>query len=142
MTPDPPIRFSYDAEAAIRTATYTGTVDDASLVQAYRDLIAQPGFDPLAHDLADLRGVERIEVTPVGLRDLGTLMAGDPAQPRSDAVAGLAIVATTPVAFGLARMFELLTQGHLPKDTRVFRDFDEAMRWLRARPRLGGAGTR
>lgn len=125
MTPAPPVRFSYDAEAAIRTATYTGTIDDASLVQAYRELVTQPGFDPLAHDLADLR-----------------LMAGDPARPRPDVVAGLAIVAATPVAFGLARMYELLTQDRLPKDTRVFRDFDEATRWLRTRPRLGGAGTR
>lgn len=142
MAPERPIRFTYDATSAIRTATYTGNVDDAALLQAYRELIEQPGLDLLAHDLADLRGLERFDVTPAGLSALGALMAGDPSRPRPTEVAGLAIVATAPVAFGLARMFELSTEQRLPKETRVFEDFDEAAGWLRSRPRLGGAGTR
>lgn len=141
MAQDEPIRFTYDAAAAIRTAAYTGVIDDAALLRAYRGLIAQPGFDPLAHDLADLRAVERADLTADGLRALGLLMAGDPSAPRPAAVAGLAIVATAPVAFGIARMFELSTEQRLPKETRVFEDLEEATAWLRSRPRLGGAGT-
>lgn len=141
MPQDQPIRFTYDAASATRTAIYTGVIDDAALLRAYRGLIAQPGFDPLAHDLADLRGVERADLTADGLRALGMLMAGDPSSPRPAAVSGLAIVATAPVAFGVARMFELSTEQRLPKETRVFEDLNEATAWLRSRPRLGGVGT-
>jgi hypothetical protein len=130
----PRILFTYDAKNRIRTATYAGTIDDACLLQAYRDLIQRPDFDPLAHDLADLRGIERIAVTTEGLRALGYLLSGGGTLTLPPTTSGLAIVTTGPSAFGIARMYELMTQSYLPKETRTFHGFDEAMEWLLTKP--------
>jgi len=46
----------------------------------------------------------------------------------------LAFVVTKDVSFGLGRMFSTLTE-HLPVETGVFRDIDEAEAWLR----IGGS---
>jgi hypothetical protein len=133
---DRPIEFSYDPASGIRTAIYRGAIDDAALLQAYRELIVRPDFVPQAHDLADLRGITGWNVTSDGLRQLGHLMSGGEKMPKPSAVAGLAIVADTPLAFGLARMYELITEAYLPKDTRVFQNGDEALAWLKERCRL------
>jgi hypothetical protein len=132
---DAPIQFSYDRGMGIRTATYRGVIDDASLLRAYRELIVQPDFDPSAHDLADLRGVQKINLTPEGMRELGLLLSGGGSKPRPAQVSALAIVANTPVSFGLSRMYELLTESYLPKETCVFSELEEAVAWLRGRPR-------
>jgi hypothetical protein len=132
---DTPIVFAYDSNG-IRIATYRGTVDDACLLEAYGELIVRPDFIRRAHDLVDLREVGRLEVSSEGLRRLGWLVSGGEKRQRPAEVAGLAIVASTPLSFGLARMFEALTEGYLPKDTQVFHEFDEAMSWLLSRPRL------
>lgn len=136
-----PIYFSYDASTGIRLATYRGTIDDKNLLEAYRELIVQPDFDPLAHDLADLRGVEHVELTPNGLNQLAIMLSGGGSLPRPSQVAGLAIVADTPVAYGIARMYEMMTESFLPKETRVFREFDDALSWLLSKPRLRWPGS-
>jgi hypothetical protein len=130
----PRILFTYDRKNRVRIATYTGIIDDACLLQAYEDLIQRADFDPFAHDLADLRGVERIDVTTEGLRALGHLLSGGGSLPLPPAMPGLAIVATGPSVYGLARMYELMTQGYLPKETRTFRDYEEALGWLLTQP--------
>lgn len=129
------ILFAYDPATGVRTATYAGTITDEILIDAYRRLIASPDFVPLAHDLADLRGVDELALTPDGLRDLGALFSGPVEPRRPDVLPGLAMVASSPASFGLARMYELMTERFLPKQTRVFRDFDEAQGWLAALPR-------
>jgi hypothetical protein len=132
------IRFAYDASTGIRVATYDGTIDDACLLGAYRALITSPAFVPDAHDLADLRGVARFAITPGGLRSLGQMMSGSGGQPPPPNSAGLAIVADTPIRYGIGRMYELMTQGYLPKKTRVFRIYDEALDWLHELPKPAG----
>jgi hypothetical protein len=130
------IEFSYDGSTGVRSAVYRGTIDDATLLRAYQELIVRPDFVPQAHDFADLRGITAWQVTAEGLTQLGHLMSGGGKMPKPTLVAGLAIVADTPLGFGLARMYELITQGYLPKDTQVFRDVDEAFAWLKTLRRL------
>jgi hypothetical protein len=126
----PRILFTYDSKNRVRIATYTGIIDDACLLQAYEELIQRPDFDPFAHDLADLRGIERIDVTTEGLRALGHLLSGGGSLTLPPTMPGLAMVATGPSAYGIARMYELMTQGYLPKETRTFREYEEALEWL------------
>jgi len=129
------IQFSYDVSTGIRTAAYSGAVGDALLIAAYRNLIRQSDFVPLAHDLADLRGVTTIALTPAGLNGLGLLLPGG-GQPKPPNVSGLAIVANTPESRGIAQMFAQMSESCLPKDTRVFDSIDEARAWLKSLPRL------
>lgn len=129
------IQFSYNHDTGIRTAVYAGIIDDQVLIEAYQRLVMQPDFVPLAHDLADLRGVTSNAMTPSGLTGLGLMLSGG-GQPKPPVVSGLAIVADTPATFGLARMYELMSKSYLPKDTEVFESIEEATAWLQARTRL------
>lgn len=45
-----------------------------------------------------------------------------------------ALVVDQDVLFGLARMYDLLTE-HVPTELRILRDVDEARTWLDARAR-------
>lgn len=126
------IEFSYDAELGIRIATYSGKIDDDILLQAYNAIVEDPDFVPLAHDLADLRDIDGSEVSMKGLKALGDLLASPATCSRASEPPGLAIVATSKFIYGMARMYELMTQSFLPKRTKVFKDMDKAMEWLKS----------
>lgn len=56
----------------------------------------------------------------------------------------VALVVSSDVGYGMARMYMALTELKHPS-TNVFRDYEEALTWLRARPAApspGGAGDR
>jgi hypothetical protein len=124
------ITFFTSAEDRIRTARYRGIVDDELLLDAYSGLISAPDFDPAMDDIVDLRDVSEFDITQDGMRRLVTMLAElDTLGLRTR----VAMVATTKLAFGMGRMYELLRGMVLnsSEDIRVFREFDEALRWLR-----------
>jgi hypothetical protein len=129
------ITFIISPQDRIRTARYRGTVDDESLLAAYVGLITAPDFDPAVDDIVDLRDVSNLDITHEGMRRLVARVA------ELDILGfrtRVALVAPTTVAFGMGRMYELLrgTVRNTTEDIRVFREFDEAVRWLRG----NGAG--
>jgi len=130
------IDFVYDLSTGIRTAIYRGVVDDRCLFQAYLDLIARDDFIPLAHDLVDLRQIEHLELSEDGLRSLGHLLSDQALVPPPVVVPGLSMVADTSLVFGLARMYEMVNDPYLPKQTMVFRRIDKVIKWLKSLPRL------
>lgn len=120
------IAFHYDRELGARVATFSGTVDDAELLGAYRSLLASPDYDPRVNDLVDMRPVTRFDVTGDAIRDLVRAFSPlDAAMVQTR----LAIVAGSDLVFGMARMYELL-RSDTPEDIRVFRDMDVARAWL------------
>ena len=120
------IRFSVDPLKCLRISTFSGTVDDQELIDTFQNLFATPGYDTRLHDLADLRDVEVLKVSPAGVQRLARLRApGDPLKIPTK----LAIVAPTPYLFGMARMYELLRTDALGK-IHVFRELAQAEAWL------------
>jgi hypothetical protein len=122
------ITFSVDPATHIRTAVYTGVVDDAELLQAYGALLTQPDYDATVDDLIDLRGVERLEVSRDALSRLISMYKpvdslGVPTR--------LALVAASDVTFGMSRMYEMLRGDDVPEEIRVFRSHDDAVAWLK-----------
>ena len=127
------ITFIISPQDRIRTARYRGTVDDESLLAAYAGLITAPDFDPALDDIVDLRDVSNLDITHEGLRRLVSRVA------ELDILGfrtRVALVAPTAVAFGMGRMYELLrgTVRNTTEEIQVFREFDEAVRWLRRNP--------
>ena len=122
-----PIEFSYDRERGIRTAVFRGVVGDHELLSAYEELLRDPDYAPDAHDLVDLRPVERFEVSAEALRRLVDMFR--PID-RLGYRTRLAIVAGSDHAYGMARMYELLRGDDVPEEIEVFRDMDAALRWL------------
>jgi hypothetical protein len=87
-----------------------------------RRLAADPDFDPAYRQLVDLRGISKVDVTGAGLRSLGR------ANPWNEPTRR-AIVCGLDVVFGMARMYQLLTDED-PHEVRVFREISEALDWL------------
>ena len=80
----------------------------------------EPGSDQ--RQIIDARDVEEVRVTAEGLRSISIATPYGPGSRR-------ALVATSDVMFGMARMFEMLREedGDV---FRVFRSMKEAMDWL------------
>jgi hypothetical protein len=77
-------------------------------------------------ELSDVRGVERLDVTPDGIREFVQLDATDSGRLQGYK---LAIVASEDVVFGMARMYQTRTSSHLP-NVKVFRTLEDAEAWL------------
>ena len=120
------IHFQADPVRRMRVATFTGTITDDELLHSYGELTSRPDYDATLNDLVDMSGVERLDVSSEAVRQLVQLYnLVDP----DDVVPRTAIVAAQDHVFGMARMYQILREG-APDIIRVFRDRDEAERWV------------
>ena len=120
------IQFHVDPVHRMRIATFEGTVDDAQLLRSYTELTSAPDYDPTLSDLVDMSRVQRLDVSSEAVRrlvDMYSLVDPD------DVVQRTAIVAAQDHVFGMARMYQILREG-APDIIRIFRDRDEAIRWV------------
>jgi hypothetical protein len=81
--------------------------------------------DVMPHRLADLRSVERLDVDFPGIFDLAQARRRL-SFPNSFKTA---IVATAPVHFGIARMFQTLND-HPQISVSIFGNVEDALKWL------------
>jgi hypothetical protein len=121
------IAFRWDPASRLRIATFRGAVTDRHLLSAYGALLDAPDFDPALNDIVDLRAAD-LRISAGAMWKLIGMLA------RLDALGirtRVAVVATRPVAYGLARMYELIRGSSLgaTEEIRVFRDYDAAVVW-------------
>lgn len=122
-----PISYTIDRQRNLVLTTATGVLTDEELLDHKRELIADPEFEPGMKELSDVRGIERLDVSPAGVRRLVALD-----QEHVDRLGQdyrLAIVAPADASFGTARMYQMLTEANV-ENIGVFRDMDEAKDWL------------
>jgi hypothetical protein len=120
------IRFEVDAARRTRVARFSGVVDDHELLGSYAGLVEEPGYDPTLNDLVDMTAVDRLDVSTAAVRQLVSMFTP---LDHAGVVTRLAIVAPRDHVFGMARMYEIL-RSDAPEMIAVFRDMDEAQRWL------------
>jgi len=99
-----------------------GVVTDDDLLGYRRELESDPDFDPAFAQLIDCRGVAEVALDSETIRTIARPSVYAPGAKR-------AIVATRDAVYGLARMYERLRGGE-SDEVRVFRDIEEARRWL------------
>lgn len=121
-----PITYRIDPDQGLILTTATGVLTDDELLDHKRALAADPDFSPGMRQLSDVRGVERLDVTPQGVR---LMVALDRHQADQLGAWKLAIVTTADFVFGTARMYQTMTDEEL-KHVQVFRDMAEARSWL------------
>lgn len=121
------IQFTYDRSRRLRTALFSGDVNDFVMLGAYHELVAHPNYDAGADDLVDLSGVSRLSATPAGFISVMALFADID---RLGIPTRLAILAPSDAVFGVSRMYQMLRGDEVPEEVQVFRDRAEAMRWL------------
>jgi hypothetical protein len=128
-----PIDIRVHSAGRVRYSLCTGVVTDADMVAAYERVVGDPAFDPTLNVLADMRAVERVDITPGAIRLVAERRARNErllrGQPR------VAVVVATDFAFGLARMYGAYRdeQSDQEGDARryfVRRTMPEARDWL------------
>lgn len=115
--------------------TWCKTLTDELLSDYQQSVSGDPSVAGY-NKLVDLRAVTACSVTPAGLRKLASISAGmdDPNCPSK-----LAIVTSTAMAYGLARMYEAYRGLH-PRSTKkvaVFGNIKSAIAWLCPDVQLG-----
>jgi hypothetical protein len=122
-----PIRYHIRSDLRLVVLIHIGSVTDQEFLSGYQDLAADPRFCPDLDRLVDLRQTDSSARSIETLRSLAARVRnryeGIDAAPRT------AVIATHDVSFGLARLFEALTDV-LPGEFIVVRTADEALAWL------------
>ena len=128
-----PIHFRIHPSPPVRVVTFEGAITDDVLFDSFRAAWSVPGYDQDISEIDDLSGIASFEVTMTGIHRLASL-----AMEIHGAAAGsrVAIYAPSDLAFGLARMYQIFTEGS-PDQYAVFRDYAGACEWVGA-PELAG----
>ncbi len=123
-----PIEFRILGDARRILTRCFGHLEGVHLLEYYRSLTADPLYDPTFDELFDLSDVDEVDVTSNDLRKLSHATRVGGRQGRGVRVA---IVAPEDLEFGLSRMYEAF-QAESANEMRVFRDPDEATKWIDA----------
>ncbi len=121
-----PISYVIDAERNLVVTTASGTLTNDDVIQLKDRLAQDPGFKPGMSELSDVRSIDHLEVTPAGVR---AMVRQDERAATQGASGKLALVVSQDVAYGMARMYQMLTESHTP-NVGIFRDIGEARAWL------------
>lgn len=123
-----PFRITVDTVAGRIDTTLSGAIGKADLFSYYEALHRTEGFEPTLNEFIDLEGVTQVDLSSEDLKDFSSHTAPNTRQGRAVRVA---IHAPGKVAFGMARMYEML-QGDSVNQVRVFDDRGEALAWIDA----------
>lgn len=117
-----PATYKIDTSGRVVLSSAHGVLTDADVLAHREALGADPDFEPSFSQLYDFRAVSEFKITPDVVRALA----------RSsifDAGSREALVMTSDLGYGFARMFQTVSTG--PQRTvNIFRDIAEARRWL------------
>ena len=119
-----PISYRIDAGRRLVVTTAHGVLTDEDILTLKRRLTDDPEFQTNMCELSDVRSITDLQVTPAGIQKMVALDSISPPTGYR-----LAIVVGENVVFGMARMYQSLTERSLPH-VNVFRDYDAATRWL------------
>lgn len=119
--------YEIDAQRRLVTLTFTGPVSEEDVGDARDRVTGDPAFRPEYAWLVDALGADVRTLSAPLLRKRAT---------RPPTRAAMAIVVSTDLGYGLARMYETLSAGRVA----VFRAREPALEWLRAVHRVPSPG--
>lgn len=118
-----PARYTIDKERRLVMSVGTGVLTAADMLVHQRQLKKDPDFDPDFSQLSDFTAVTAVDIRGEEVRALAVASIFSPTSRR-------AMLVATDEQFGLSRMFSALREARGEHGIRVFRDRDEALRWL------------
>lgn len=121
-----PAFFKIDRERGLVITTAAGVLTLADGLALQENLRKHPDFDPGFSQLMDCSHVTKVELTREDVMRLAQTSLFAPDSRR-------AFLVTGDLAFGIARMFEMLRDTMGEKGIRVFRNLDEALDWVLAK---------
>ncbi len=121
-----PISYTIDKHRKLILTKVSGILTDDELYHHKRSLMNDPQFEPGMRELSDVREIKELHVTSSGVWSMASI---DKEHAEKLQSFKLAIIASEDIVFGMARMYQSLTQPSLPQ-VNVFRNEEEAMKWL------------
>jgi hypothetical protein len=118
--------YRIDSDRRVVLTKAWGVLTDQDILNHKARLLSDPAIEPGTVQLSDVRGVERLEVTPAGIR---AMVRHDTANAGRLPGHRLALVANADLVFGMARMYQQ-TGSHDDGGVGVFRTMEEAETWL------------
>ncbi len=122
-----PIHTSVDAERRLITHVVSGNLIMAEVQQAFENGLAHPDFRPGMNVVWDFRECSFARLKTDDIRSQADHIRRQ-TEDRETAYKA-AVLVSTDVGYGMSRMFDAYADG-MPCQVRVFRDADEAHRWL------------
>lgn len=123
-----PITFKKDEKNRYSIYIFTGVITDEVLLAGFKSIFANENWVPEMNELVDLSEADVSQVTDEGILELAAL-GKEIYEKHGVTKIKSAVYAPTDLSFGLTRMYEALKHDS-PEDLNVFRDLDEAIRWL------------
>jgi hypothetical protein len=110
------------------------TANGAASIKGFLSFVSEllePSYLDLNYNL--LVELSLLDTSPLGTDDIRNIVAflemqKEKLRPRKNA-----LVATSSLAFGFARMYQILSEGVLPMSVQVFARREQALEWLRAK---------
>lgn len=119
-----PFRYVVYKEHRLVISTGSGCLTWTEIKEQQDQTKTDPGFDPEFNQLVDLRAVTNFEMTSDQTRMLARRRVFSSTSKR-------AFLAGDATAFGMSRMWEILTElSENPSKIRVFDDLSSALNWL------------
>ncbi len=120
--------FSWIEPSLVSVRT-SGRASAEGFVALYQKLAAEPGFGPGVKMLSDHTD---LDVTQLSASEVEKIAAARDRFARSlGARSALVVGRDSPAKYGLARMFEAMSDEESADLVRVFENRDEALAWLR-----------
>lgn len=118
--------FQLGLEDGVLRVNFSGVVTNQDLERLFKEVSTlEATWTVMPHRLADLRAVERLEIDFPGVLGVAQARRRD-TFPNSFKTA---VVATAPVHFGIARMFQTLND-HPQITVSIFGSVEDALTWL------------
>jgi len=120
------LSYRIDSDAGMLVVVGEGVISHSDRLEAIRAWLRDPGFRPGLNTLCDFSAATTTP-TMKELREIASIIE------QYGAAIGkkkLAVIATRPVTFGVARQFQTLVDSG-PLDVGVFTDRRAALGWLR-----------
>ena len=119
-----PINSQIDSSLGVVFSTFQGVVTQEEILGQVENFISDSTFQPSFNHLIDTRGTTRFDVSFAGMRAVSSHTTFNEKSRR-------AVVVGENEMYEAARVYQILREEQRkPDQVQVFRDMEEARRWL------------
>ena len=120
------IDLKYDKHKRILVVTGIGEITAQEIASTFDKIGGSPEYPPNADRIWDLRKADLTSLDEKSLLKIIQLAKQYP----EFANYSMALIASTDLSYGVSRMYELLSEGELPRNIMVFREYSEGEKWI------------
>jgi len=113
----------------LRIHKVTGKIVFDKLMDELKKIYSKPDFNPEMNTLWDLRDADVSSFPSEQVQHIQSFVSqywGKSGKSQS------ALIVSEDVAYGLSRMYEIMSEGKTASKIMVFRDYEEALKWVKS----------